>query len=705
MSRRTTCAGLPQLLAAALLVAGCADSVSPERRDPGAPVFSHTGPGVALDQVNGSLGARGTAILKGFNPTNPHLGSAIVATFFWLGSSNIITSVGDHLTDGTPVGNTYTFVEYATIDGISMATYVATNVQNFPDPNPNQDRVLVVQANLSSSITDGGVMISAYTGVNAVTAQALGPHRSASGSGSSPTTAAPGPIAVGAGALAYAVTMSNAVVGTDPPAGFASVTNLSDASMKADGQYAVPATAGTVDPQWTWYFSSPSQWLATVLTLNPAPSQANQPPTAAFTPSCSGLTCSFTSTSSDPDGSIAAYSWAFGDPAGTTSTMQNPSHTYPSAGTYTVTLTVTDNQGASASTSQSVTVNPSNQPPVADFTFGCSGLTCSFMSTSSDPDGSIAAYSWSFGDNGTSADQNPTHSYPRTGSYSVTLTVTDNQNATSAPVTKTVAVTAPNQPPVADFTFSCSGLTCSFRSTSSDPDGSIAAYSWSFGDNGTSTAPDPSHTYPGTGSYSVTLTVTDNQNATSAPVTKTVAVTAPNQPPIAGFNPSCSGLACSFTSTSSDPDGSISAYSWNFGDGGTSPAQNPSHTYASGGTYTVRLTVTDNRGATNSTSRNVSVTAPNRPPTVNAGPDETALTGLLYSLRATFSDPDNGPWSYTINWGDGGTTTGGVSSQGTITAGHTYFIGILPRSYTITVTVVDSRGARGSDTKVVTVIL
>jgi len=93
------------------------------------------------------------------------------------------------------------------------------------------------------------------------------------------------------------------------------------------------------------------------------------------------------------------------------------------------------------------------------------------------------------------------------------------------------------------------------------------------------------------------------------------------------------------------------------------------------------------------------------PPTVNAGPNETAVTGLLYTLQASFSDPDNnGPWSYTIDWGDGSTTTGTATSQGTITKGHTYVV-LLPSNFTIRVTVVDNRGAAGSDTKVVTVLL
>jgi PKD repeat protein len=267
-----------------------------------------------------------------------------------------------------------------------------------------------------------------------------------------------------------------------------------------------------------------------------------------------------------------------------------------------------------------------------------------------------------------------------------------------------VTVAAANQPPVAAFTTSCTGLSCTFTSSSSDPDGSITGYNWTFGDGGTSTAQNPSHTYGVGGTYTVTLTATDNQGATNAK-SKSVTVTAPNQPPVAAFTPSCNGLSCSFTSSSSDPDGSITAYSWTFGDGGTSTAQNPSHTYGAGGTYTVTLMVTDNQGATNSTSKSVTVTAPNQPPVVNAGPDETAITGLLYSLRATFSDPNNdGPWSYTIAWGDGSTSTGSVSSQGAINVGHTYVI-VLPKSFTITVTVRDSHGASASDTKVVSVVL
>jgi len=120
----------------------------------------------------------------------------------------------------------------------------------------------------------------------------------------------------------------------------------------------------------------------------------------------------------------------------------------------------------------------------------------------------------------------------------------------------------------------------------------------------------------------------------------------------------------------------------------------------SGGTSRI---VTVPSGGTATVSYSVGCITPNQPPTVNAGPDETSLIGLFYAESASFSDPDNnGPWSYTITWGDGSSTTGSTSSQGTISASHTY---LLFGSYTIRVTVTDSAGASGSDTKVVTFIL
>jgi PKD repeat protein len=187
------------------------------------------------------------------------------------------------------------------------------------------------------------------------------------------------------------------------------------------------------------------------------------------------------------------------------------SHTF-AAGTYTVTLYVTADVNT-ASQGHTVSVGPANTPPVASFTSACGGLTCSFnASGSSDPDGTIASYAWNFGDATTGSGATASHTFVTGGTYTVTLTVTDNAAATGQTV-RTVTV---NAPPVASFTSACSGLACSFNASgSSDPDGTIASYAWSFGDGTTGSGATASRTYAAGGTYTVTLTVTDNGAATS----------------------------------------------------------------------------------------------------------------------------------------------------------------------------------------------
>jgi PKD domain-containing protein len=111
-------------------------------------------------------------------------------------------------------------------------------------------------------------------------------------------------------------------------------------------------------------------------------------------------------------------------------------------------------------------------------------------------------------------------------------------------------------------------------------------------------------------------------------------------------------------------------------------------------------------GGTGSTTFTVSCPdpppPPNQTPSVNAGTDDNALLAVLYTLGASFSDPDNGPWSFTIDWGDGSSSSGNASSPGAINRTHTY---VLPGSYRIRVTVSDSLGATGSDEMILTVAL
>ena len=210
-------------------------------------------------------------------------------------------------------------------------------------------------------------------------------------------------------------------------------------------------------------------------------------------------------------------------------------------------------------------------------------------------------------------------------------------------------VAPPNQLPVASFTAAPGQLTASFDATaSSDPDGTIAGYAWTFGDGGTGSGVNPTHPYSVGGNYTVTLTVTDNSGATASTSTAITVASAPppNQAPVASFTAAPGQLTASFNaSASNDPDGTIAGYAWTFGDGGTGSGVNPTHPYAAGGNYTVGLTVTDNVGATATTSKNITVTDP--PP-----PTETiyAADDFERSVSSGWGTaPTGGAWTITGN--------------------------------------------------------
>jgi PKD repeat protein len=173
-----------------------------------------------------------------------------------------------------------------------------------------------------------------------------------------------------------------------------------------------------------------------------------------------------------------------------------------------------------------------------------------------------------------------------------------------------------NVNPTASFTVGGSLLDLSVDGTgSTDTDGSIVSYAWDFGDGATATGATANHTYASAGTYTVTLTVTDNAGGVGV-TTQQVQVTAPppNVPPAASFTTSINDKALSVNGTgSTDTDGSIVSYAWDFGDGATATGATANHTYASAGTYTVTLTVTDDDGAIGTTTRSVTATEPAGP--------------------------------------------------------------------------------------------
>lgn len=252
----------------------------------------------------------------------------------------------------------------------------------------------------------------------------------------------------------------------------------------------------------------------------------------------------------------------------------------------------------------------------------------------------------------------------------------------------------PNQAPVAQFTAAGTGATVTLdASGSSDPDGTIAGYAWNFGDGQTGTGVSTTHTYAQSGIYNVTLTVTDDDGATNSTVTTFTATV--NTPPTAAFTASPQGLTVNLDGTSStDAQGPIAGYAWDFGDGQTGTGATVSHTYAGSGTRTVSLTVTDGDGATATTTQQVTVTAPppNQVPTAAFTSQTAGLTATVDASSST--DADGTVVDYVWNWGDSSPTSVGAA------ANHTY---ASAGSYQVTLTVTDDDGATGSTTKTVTV--
>jgi PKD repeat protein len=259
---------------------------------------------------------------------------------------------------------------------------------------------------------------------------------------------------------------------------------------------------------------------ASVALLDP-PSASNQPPVAnAGGPYSAAVGAPVTldgSASRDPDGSIASYAWNFGN--GTSGSGATPSATYTTAGSFTVTLTVTDNGGATNQASTTVTVTPNTQPPVASAGgpyAGTVNVAISFNGAASrDPDGSVVSYLWNFGDGATASGVTSMHAYTVAGSYTVRLTVTDNDGLTdTASTTAQVSDGTGLRPPVANPAGPYHGTIASpvafDGSASSDPDGTIVSYDWTFGDSGTASGAKPTHAYSAVGTYTVTLSVTDD---------------------------------------------------------------------------------------------------------------------------------------------------------------------------------------------------
>lgn len=445
--------------------------------------------------------------------------------------------------------------------------------------------------------------------------------------------------------------------------------------------------------------------LQAVSTTSAVITAAPQPPVAnaggPYT-GVAGTALTFTAAAStDPKSEPLTYSWNFGD--GGTGTGVNPTHTYASAGTYTATVTVLNSDGLSGSASALVTISAApNQPPVANagssYT-GIAGVAISFSGAgSSDPKGEALTYAWQFGDGATATGVAPTHAYAAAGTYTVTLTVTNTDGLSGTATTTATVGAVVTQPPVANaggpYT-SVAGTMITFSAAgSTDPKGEALTYAWNFGDSSSATGVTPTHTYAAAGTYTITLTVT-NTDGLSGSAQTTATITPAPQPPVAsvgGPYTGTAGVAVSFTAAgSTDPKNEALTYSWNFGDGANGTGVAPTHTYATAGTYTVSVTVSNTDGLSATASTTATIAAAAQPPVAVAGGPYTGTTGTAVNFSAAGSnDPKNEALTYAWSFGDGSTGTG-VSPTHTYAATGTFAV-------TVTVTNTDGLSATASTT-------
>ncbi|HCS18982.1 MAG TPA: hypothetical protein DIW47_00210 [Bacteroidetes bacterium] len=314
-------------------------------------------------------------------------------------------------------------------------------------------------------------------------------------------------------------------------------------------------------------------------------------PSFTFISTCDGSEVPFTNTSTILSGTLS-YEWNFGN--GNFSSLENPGFKFPTTGNYDVILKVTSDYGYVAYDTQTVFVKPVPQTSF-DAINACEGTAVQLANTTLMPAGT-PSFTWDFGDGNTDNAQNTSHQYNVAGNYQVSYTV--DVNGCSKTVSKTVT-----QAPRAAVNFSSSSSsTCNnnnvvFTNSSTLAFGTMG-FHWDFGDSATSTASNPTHTYAGFGTFDVQLKAYTDLGCVDS---FTAQVTIIQAPKISiAYSAPCVGQQIDFVNNTIVPAGFSNTYDWSFGDGNTSVAVDPSHTYPGVGSYTLKLRSYSSNGCTDS---------------------------------------------------------------------------------------------------------
>lgn len=444
-----------------------------------------------------------------------------------------------------------------------------------------------------------------------------------------------------------------------------------------------------------------------VIVVKPKP----EAPVADFAAQISDLKVLFTNMST---GTNLSYQWHFGDgckfdanataPETCTGCAEgtepnlceqtDPLHEYATAGAYAVRLTASDPiaDNPASDRTQLIDVGTLPEPavpPVAMFTAEPQpgGLQVIFRDASTGPP---TSWNWDFGDGGTSAAQNPVHTFPSAGEFLVSLTVSNSAGTNNTSQFVPVGADIPELK--ADFTFvvSASGLIVTFTDTTT---GASHSHLWEFGDGGTSTERNPIHEYISADEYQVRLTVTDAGGASST-AQKLVAAGAP--PPTADFDwtpkktgTDPTGLRIVFNDAST---GNPTMWSWNFDDGSTATCTapdtscvNPVHDYLVSGSYGVKLTVS-NTGGSNDITKLVEVDSGQTVPESRF--TFTKIGGLTVDFNGSLSTGGN--LSYLWDFGDSASPDNSASNPNPI---HTFS---TAADFVVTLTVSNGEGSSSS---------
>ena len=453
-------------------------------------------------------------------------------------------------------------------------------------------------------------------------------------------------------------------------------------------------------------------------------------------PATTGSTVTVTfNVSSSSTIKTVTVNWGDGSPIDSLAiTATSDTHIYSSTGnaktqSFLITVTATNNAGPGSGTT---TATISDQAPTVTIggispnpALTGSPVTVSFAST--DPDGSITSFTVAWGD-GSSPTTLPgtatsaSHTYTNTGNaqsqgFSITVTATDNSGSTG---TTGGAVTIDDRPPTISVSNispnpANTGQAVTITFADADPDGAMSSITINWGDgspitNLSGTATSATHTYSSTGSVSsqtltIQLTATDNSGLTGS---ASGSVVVNDRPPVATVsspspNPALTGQTVTVSFSANDPDGTISSFNVNWGDGTTidslpGTATSDSHSYLYPGSYTITVTATDNSGSSGSASTSETISSPLAPSvTVNSVSPNPAPT--MNTVTVTFTISSSLPvTSITVNWGDGTPVDSLTASATSDTHLYTSTGNQLSQSFVITIAASNSAGTGSSST-------